>query len=247
MYYFVSDIHLGSGTPQEARATEQRFVKWLRRVGEDAEAIFLCGDIFDFWFEYQHVVPKGFVRTLAQIASLTDRGVRVVFMAGNHDMWLGNYLSAECGVEIYTRPKIFTLSGKRVHVAHGDNLNVQRDLKLKIMNNTFRSSTVRKLFSTLVHPDLALRFGLWWSDKSREKHIRGEGHNTIDGLYVRSLVEYAEQQQLSEPCDLYIYGHLHQTLRHSCDGFEVLFINDWSEDPHYITLNEEGEAKIEKA
>ncbi len=252
MYYFVSDMHLGAGGGKnivEARAVERRFISWLREVGEDAQGIFLCGDVFDFWFEYQCVVPKGFTRVLCELASLTDRGVRVVFMAGNHDMWIGNYLSEECGMELYTSPRVFSLNGKRVHVAHGDNLNVKGDPILRLMNSTFHSNFVRTLFSNLVHPDLALRFGLWWSDKSRTKHGKFEGHNTIEGRGVRPLVEYAERCEAKEHSDYYIYGHLHQTLRHtitSADGAqsEVLFMNDWSEDPHYITLSDEGVAEI---
>mgnify|MGYP000771996908 CR=1 FL=1 len=102
MYYFASDIHLGAGDEHSARAVERRFVAWLDKVSGDAEAIFLVGDIFDFWFEYRRVVPKGFVRTLGKLAELTDRGVRVVFFTGNHDMWVGDYLARECGVEIHT-------------------------------------------------------------------------------------------------------------------------------------------------
>ncbi|MFR9554668.1 MAG: UDP-2,3-diacylglucosamine diphosphatase, partial [Rikenellaceae bacterium] len=99
MYYFASDTHLGAGSIEEQRLTERLFVEWLERVSADAEAIFLCGDIFDFWFEYKRVVPRGFVRTLGTIASITDRGVRVIFMAGNHDMWVRDYLAVECGME----------------------------------------------------------------------------------------------------------------------------------------------------
>ncbi len=257
MYYFVSDIHLGAGCGNErceAREVERRFVAWLHNVGSEAQGIFLCGDVFDFWFEYQRVVPKGFVRVLGEIASLTDRGVRVVFMAGNHDMWLSNYLSEECGVEIYTSPRIFSLNGRKVHVAHGDNLNVRGDVVLQMMNSMFRSQIVRNLFSALVHPDLAIRFGQWWSNSSRGKHSHMEGQNTIDGLGVRDLLEYAAQQQRREPCDYYIYGHLHQIYSHRVEashgagGYEVLFMNNWSEGqtPHYVILDEEGVAEIKR-
>ena len=120
MYYFASDIHLGAGDAATARAVERRFVAWLDDAARDAEAIFLVGDIFDFWFEYRRVVPKGFVRTLGKLAELTDRGVRVVFFTGNHDMWVGDYLARECGLEIHTSPEVMTLSGKKVFIAHGD-------------------------------------------------------------------------------------------------------------------------------
>ena len=111
MYYFASDIHLGAGGEAFAQQTERRFVRWLDDAAQDAEAIFLVGDVFDFWFEYRGVVPKGFVRTLGKLAELTDRGIRVVFFTGNHDMWVGDYLARECGVEIYTSPQHFRLNG----------------------------------------------------------------------------------------------------------------------------------------
>ena len=134
MHYFASDIHLGAGSDEEARATEQRFVAWLDRVAEDAETVVLAGDIFDFWFEYREVVPKGFVRTLGKIAELTDRGIRVLFFTGNHDMWVGDYLCRECGVEIHLRPEILRLKGRSLFLAHGDNMRVKRGSLLWLMN-----------------------------------------------------------------------------------------------------------------
>ena len=161
MYYFASDIHLGAGDEHSARAVERRFVAWLDKVSGDAEAIFLVGDIFDFWFEYRRVVPKGFVRTLGKLAELTDRGVRVVFFTGNHDMWVGDYLTRECGMEVCTSPQVMTLAGKKVFIAHGDNMNIDGQPMLKLLNRIFRSRTLKWLFSWGVHPDLAMKFGHW--------------------------------------------------------------------------------------
>ena len=146
MYYFASDIHLGAGGEAFAQQTERRFVRWLDDAAQDAEAIFLVGDVFDFWFEYRGVVPKGFVRTLGKLAELTDRGIRVVFFTGNHDMWVGDYLARECGVEIYTSPQQFRLNGKNVFIAHGDNMNIDGQPVLKFLNTVFRSRTLRWLF-----------------------------------------------------------------------------------------------------
>ncbi|MFI3328585.1 MAG: UDP-2,3-diacylglucosamine diphosphatase [Rikenellaceae bacterium] len=246
MYYFVSDIHLGAGDRAEERSVERRFVAWLDSVSADAKAIFLCGDIFDFWFEYGRVIPKGFVRTLGKFAELSDRGVRLVYMAGNHDMWLGEYLAQECGVEIFFKPEVFELAGKRVHVAHGDNLNVRRDVMLQFVNFVFRSSVVRWVFKWMIHPDLAMRFGQWWSGASRKRHRRLPGHGTIDGHGVKALVEYAQGVQRSQKCDYFIYGHLHQSLSHSIDGAEVLFLCDWSEEPTVAILDDAGVMKLER-
>lgn len=239
-YYFASDVHLGGGERITARERERRFVKWLQRAGEDADAIFLLGDIFDLWFEYERVVPKGFVRTLGEITRLTDRGVRVVFMAGNHDMWIYEYLSEECGMELYTAPRLFELSGRRVHVAHGDNLNVKSDFVLRLMNRTFRSNSIRKIFSAVVHPDLALKFGHWWSNSSRKSHSCGSFAEVIDTPGIRPLIDYAERHQSTKPCDYYIFGHLHQKYRHQIDGGEVIFLSDWSGEATFATLSEDG-------
>ena len=136
MHYFVSDIHLGSGDAAEQLRVERNFLDFLKMVEKDAETLFLVGDIFDFWFEYKEVVPKGFVRVLGRLAELSDRGVRVIMLTGNHDMWVGDYLARECGISLYTEPRTFSLSGKEVFVAHGDNMNIKGNLILKLMNIT---------------------------------------------------------------------------------------------------------------
>ncbi|MFI3281456.1 MAG: UDP-2,3-diacylglucosamine diphosphatase [Rikenellaceae bacterium] len=244
MYYFASDIHLGAGSVAEQRATERLFVEWLERVSADATAIFLCGDIFDFWFEYQRVVPRGFVRTLSKISELTERGVKVLFMAGNHDMWVRDYLTVECGVEIYTAPTTFTLGAKKVHVAHGDNLNIKGNFKLKLMNSFFRSKLARALFSTLVHPDLALKFGQWWSASSRKKH----SVETPELRYrlLSYLRDYAVDHHQEHHDDIYIFGHLHYVEAYDKEQPQIFFMNDWSSDPHYLALSEDGKAELRR-
>ncbi|MFR9504197.1 MAG: UDP-2,3-diacylglucosamine diphosphatase [Rikenellaceae bacterium] len=242
MYYFASDVHLGAGSKEEQRATERLFVEWLDRVSADATAIFLCGDIFDFWYEYKRVVPKGFVRTLGKIAQITDRGVRVVFMSGNHDMWVLDYLREECGVELYTTPHTFELGARRVHVAHGDNLNVKKNPSLRLMNTIFRSKVLRVLFTWLIHPNIALWFGNWWSGSSRKKHT----HESVE-LRARSvgmLKEYVHRCFEQSGDDIYIFGHLHHAEAFTEQRPQIIFMNDWSSDPHYITLSDSGEVEL---
>ncbi len=168
MNYFVSDIHLGGGTKEQSKSAESRFCEWLDSVADNATGIFICGDLFDFWFEYKRVAPKGFVRTLGRLATLTDRGVRVVLVVGNHDLWVRDYFEQECGVEVYTTPHIFEIEGCRVYIAHGDNLNIKKSPLLRFMNSGFRSKWLRVLFSSLLHPDLALKIVQWWSRSSRK-------------------------------------------------------------------------------
>ena len=119
MIYFASDIHLGSGDSKCQRATEQRFVKWLESIEPTAEVVVLAGDVFDFWFEYKRVIPKGFARTLGTLSRLTDRGVRVIMLTGNHDMWVGDYLSTECGIELYSGSRVHIQGQKTLHLTRG--------------------------------------------------------------------------------------------------------------------------------
>ncbi len=157
---------------------------------KDAEAILLVGDIFDFWFEYRRVIPTGYARVLGKLAELTDRGVRVVLFTGNHDMWTGDCLARECGVEVCTSPQVMTLCGRRIFIAHGDNMQIDGQPLLKLLNRVFRSRALRWLFSWGVHPDWAVRFGRWWSGRSRKSH-HAEGAPTA--AMTEPLIEYSPQ------------------------------------------------------
>lgn len=238
MHYFVSDIHLGSGNKSEQRRVERTFFDFLTKIEGDAESLFLVGDIFDFWFEYKRVVPKGFVRVLGRLAELSDRGVRVVMLTGNHDMWVGDYLSEECGIELYTRPQTFLIAGMSLFVAHGDNMNINGQPLLRFMNTIFRSKWLRKVASWLIHPDLFLRFGKWWSGKSRKSHNTDYGSEVLN-----HLVDYANEYGAKHKTDYFIFGHLHYAA--DIEGAErVLFMGDWHRQPSYITLNNNGEIEL---
>ena len=240
MVYFASDIHLGAGDPAAARRTERRFTAWLDAVSRDADAIFLLGDLFDFWFEYRRVVPQGFVRTLGKLAELTDRGVRVVFFTGNHDMWVGDYLHRECGVEIRTAPQVVELAGKRLFLGHGDNLNIGGQPLLRFMNGVFRSRPLRWLFSWGVHPDWAVRFGRWWSGRSRKSH-----GDECDPRVTEPLVDYARERQRREPVDYYVFGHMHCARDYAADGLRVVLLGAW-DAPTYAVLDDGGRLSLEK-
>ena len=238
MYYFTSDVHLGAGDETFSRRTEQRFVKWLDKVAEDADAIFLVGDIFDFWFEYGRVIPKGFVRVLGKLAELTDRGVKIYFFIGNHDMWCRDYLEKECGVKTFFKPQHMTLAGKEVFIAHGDNMNVGNQPMLRLMNTCFRSRILRKLFSWCVHPDLALKFGQWWSGKSRKSHLKD--HITPSSLEF--LIDYArDYKRQNATTDYVVFGHMHYPYDHTEDDLRVLFLGCWEgEKATYAVMDDEG-------
>ena len=236
MYYFASDIHLGAGGPAAARAVEKRFVAWLDEVSRDADAVFILGDLFDFWFEYKRVVPKGFVRVLGKLCELTDRGIRVVFMTGNHDMWVRDYFEAECGVEVYTSPRIMELAGKRVFLAHGDNMKIDHLPVLRFMNAVFRSKTIRFLFSWLVHPDWAMRFGHWWSGKSRKSHAA----DTLDVSLTEPLIEYARRYAAEHDVDHFVFGHMHFPRDYREQSLHVINLGCWEKYPSCAVLDASG-------
>ncbi|MBR5133753.1 MAG: UDP-2,3-diacylglucosamine diphosphatase [Alistipes sp.] len=225
MIYFVSDIHLGAGDSHQARRTESAFCRWLDSVAADAEAIYLLGDIFDFWFEYRRVVPQGFTRVLGRLADLSLRGVKVVLFTGNHDMWCYDYLTRECGIEIIRKPQVITIRGQKIHLAHGDNMNIKGQPMLRLMNAFFRSKIARLLFSWLIHPDLALKFGGWWSGKSRKSH----GGDVITPRHLGFLVEYARKHHAeNSDTTAYIFGHMHYPYEVQEDNLRVLFLSNWS-------------------
>ena len=242
MYYFVSDIHLGAGDHRAAQRSEDAFCRWLDMVGKDAKAIYLMGDIFDFWFEYRRVAPKGHVRVLGRLAELTRRGVDVVFITGNHDMWCYDYFERECGVKIFRKPQIVEIEGKIYHLAHGDNLNIKGKPMLRAMNRFFRSSVARFLFSWLVHPDIALRFGRWWSGKSRKSHNGFVA--TPDSL--KFLIDYArEHHTTNKRVSYYLFGHMHYPHRATEEDFDVLFLSDWSgTEATYGVIDDSGTPEL---
>jgi UDP-2,3-diacylglucosamine hydrolase len=162
---------------------------------------------------------------LGRLAKLSDSGVRIVLFTGNHDMWSREYLEEECGMEIYYRPEVMEIGGRNIHVAHGDNINIGNKPLLRAMNAMFRSGALRWMFSWLIHPDWALKFGAWWSGKSRKSH--GSEPITVDMLGY--LVDYAcEHKAHNANVELYIFGHMHLAHRVAIEGAEVLFLGDWS-------------------
>ena len=230
MIYFASDIHLGSGDRDTQRATEQRFVEWLSSIESTAEVLFLVGDIFDFWFEYGRVVPKGFVRALGKLAQMTDRGIRVVMLTGNHDMWVGDYLTAECGIELYTTAQTFTLKGKKYLVSHGDNTNIKGQPMLRLMNAFFRSKSLRVVASWLIHPDLFLKFGQWWSGSSRKAHKA-----QTELSYLNPLIEFAAGYE-DKSVEHFVFGHIH--IPHQTET--ITFLGNWAEGCSWAEIGDDG-------
>lgn len=163
--YFASDFHLGAPNPKESRTREHKVIEWLNYVQNDAQVIFLVGDIFDFWFEYKKVVPKGFVRIQAKIAELVEQGIEVYFFLGNHDMWMKNYFSEELGVKMVENELEVKINNKTFYISHGDGLG-PGDYGYKFIKKIFRNRVCQVLFS-LLHPSIALSLANYFSKRSR--------------------------------------------------------------------------------
>jgi UDP-2,3-diacylglucosamine hydrolase len=228
MIYFVSDIHLGAGSRAEARRTERAFCRWLDHISTDATALYLLGDIFDFWFEYRNVVPKGYTRFLGKLSELTDRGVEVHFFIGNHDIWCKDYLAEECGVIMHYEPFTVEIEGKLFYLAHGDGLG-DNDRKFMFLRGMFHNPILQRLFAC-IHPRWSVDFGLEWAKHSRLKHER-EGAPRYMGEQNEPLIVYSKEYLKSHPdINYFIYGHRHIELdlmlaRES----RLLIIGEWTD------------------
>lgn len=233
---------MGLQSEKDPLARERVFVGWLDSVAADAKGIFLVGDIFDFWFEYKRVVPKGFVRLLGKLAELADRGVEIHFFPGNHDMWTGDYFSGEVGMITHAGPELVELYGKRVFVGHGDAMKVGRAPMLRLMNGFFRSRMARRIFSRIIHPDDFLRFGHWWSSGSRKsKEIKTGFRGEEEGL-VRFAREYMAG---GNEADYFVFGHIHCAEEYDLGGgTKMFFLGEWFQSPHYALLSPDGVMKL---
>src|SRR5919112_2669572 len=163
--YFASDFHLGAPDAASSAARERRIVRWLDTVAQDAAAIYLLGDIFDFWFEYRHAVPRGFIRLQGKLAELTDAGLPVTFFTGNHDMWMFDYFTQELGIPILRHPVSQRIGNQLFHIGHGDGLG-PKDHTYKVLKRVFASPVSQWLFARL-HPNFGIGLANKWSRRSR--------------------------------------------------------------------------------
>ncbi|MCZ8146137.1 UDP-2,3-diacylglucosamine diphosphatase [Flavobacterium sp.] len=203
--YFASDQHLGAPTAEASFPREQKFVAWLDIVKQDAEAIFLLGDLFDFWFEYKTVVPKGFVRVLGKLAEIRDSGIPIYFFVGNHDLWMHDYFEKELNIPVYHDNKQFTFYGKSFLIGHGDGKG-PGDKGYKRMKKVF-THPVSKWVYRWLHPDLGVRLAQYLSVKN--KLISGEADVKFLGEDNEWLVQYCKRKLQTQHYDYFVFGHRH--------------------------------------
>lgn len=232
--YFASDFHLGVPNKAQSLHREKKLVQWLTAIEKDAQHIFLVGDIFDFWFEYKTVVPRGYTRLLGKIASLVDNGIHIHYFTGNHDMWTFGYLEEELGVKLYRNPIEIKVNNKSFYIGHGDGLG-PGDNGYKFIKKVFASPLSQWLFARL-HPNFGIGLANFWSGKSRA------ANGPIDEVFLGEdkewLIIYCREVLQKKHYDYFVFGHRHLLLdvklpNNSC----YINLGDWFKNPHYAVFD----------
>lgn len=236
--YFLSDAHLGSRAIEKRRTHERRLVNFLDQIKHNASAIYLMGDIFDYWYEFKTVVPKGYTRFLGKISELTDMGIEVHFFTGNHDLWIDDYLEKECGMILHRNEQTCEIYGKVFFLAHGDGLG-DNDWKYRTLRTLFHSKTLRRLFS-MIHPRWTVDFGLAWAKHSRMKRdgLQEDGYK---GEANEPLILFSKKYLQSHPeINFFIYGHRHILLDLMLTrSARLIILGDWISQFSYAVYDGE--------
>tara|TARA_B110000881_G_scaffold220296_1_gene244889 strand:+ start:3996 stop:4727 length:732 start_codon:yes stop_codon:yes gene_type:complete len=230
--YFASDFHLGSFNISDSHKREKMVISWLSSIEKDAKAIYLLGDIFDFWFEYKKVVPKGFVRLLGKLADLIDKGIDIHYVVGNHDMWMNDYLEQEIGLKLHFQEFIINEDNKLIFLGHGDGLG-KGDYTYKLLKVIFSSNICKWMFSRL-HPNFGISLGQAWSNKSkkRQEKLVNEDKEILAG--------YCKEQQKNNPVDYYVFGHRHIPIDVKIDErCRYINLGDWIHHNTYAVYSDQ--------
>ena len=222
--YFLSDFHLGAPNADESLVREKKIIRFLDEIKLKAAAIFIVGDLFDFWYEYKKVVPKGYVRILGKIAELTDAGIAVHFFVGNHDMWMKDYFQKELNTAVYFEPQEFSFSGKTFLIGHGDGLG-PGDKGYKFIKKIFRNRFSQLIFGALP-PSVGIGMADYFSRKSRNK--TGKTDEVFLGEAKEWLVIYSKEFLKQKQVDYFIFGHRHLPLDISLtEKSRYINLGDW--------------------
>lgn len=232
--YFASDFHLGVPDAESSLKREKLLVKWLEEIRTDAAEIYLVGDLFDFWFEYDTAVPRGFTRFLGKLAELSDAGIPIHIFTGNHDMWMFGYLEKELNITLYREPIVREYFGKRFFIGHGDGLG-PGDHGFKMIKKVFANKMSQWLFAKL-HPDWGIKLANYWSGTSRESN----NDEVFLGEENEWLFQFAKEKLQSEYVDYFIFGHRHLPLDLKV-GNNSRYINlgDWISHNTYAVFDGE--------
>lgn len=229
---FISDAHLGSGSDSLER--ERELCRLLDDIKADCRQLFLLGDMFDFWFTYRHLVPRGNTRLLGKLAELADSGVEIHFFLGNHDMWMFDYLEKEIGTVMHDEPEVFDIGGKRFLIGHGDGLG-HLDKGFDILRRIFRSRLNQKLFA-LLPSSLTFPIARRWSDNNKEKHARQDTLHYL-GDDHEGIVVYFKERLKKEHFDYCVFGHRHTPLVKAFSDTIYVNTGDWMFNRNYAVYD----------
>ena len=229
--YFISDIHLGLPNHDKSLVREKLLVKLLDELKENTKTIYFVGDIFDFWWEYNHVVPSGYVRLLGKIAELSDAGIEIIFFTGNHDVWMKNYLKKELGITLRYKELKTEINGKKFFIAHGDGLG-KGDKGYKLLKIAFTSKFLQWCYSRL-HPNFSFWLASLWSQNRRKK----EKFYDFKGEENEILVQFAKDTLKTEYFDFFIFGHRHFPVMLNLGNSKYANIGDWLINFTFLEFN----------
>lgn len=239
-YFFASDFHLGAPTYEKSLEREKKIVAWLDEVWPQAEEIFILGDVFDFWFEYKTVIPRGFVRLQGKLAEITDSGTKVHWFIGNHDMWIFDYIPKELGVELHREPITRTLNGKKFYIGHGDGLG-PGDHGYKMLKKIFRSKLCQWLFARL-HPNFGIGLANLSSNYSRNQG--SESDKVFLGADEEWLAQYSNDMAKTDKFDYFVFGHRHLPMVIDLkNGGQYVNLGDWINHYTFAEFDTELELK----
>lgn len=234
--YFASDFHLGAPDPKTSLKRERKLIQWLDEIEKDAAHIFLVGDLFDFWFEYKNVIPKGYTRLLGKLAGLSDKGIGISVFIGNHDMWMDGYFEQELNIPVYEDPHLFSINDKKFFIAHGDGLG-PGDHRYKILKKILRHRFSRWLFAA-IHPSWGIALANIFSKRSRM--LASESEKTFLGEDREWLIRFSKDQLKTQEIDYFVFGHRHLPLDFPLSE-ESRYINlgDWLHHYSYAVFDGE--------
>ncbi len=222
--YFASDFHLGAPGLLSSREREKTIVRWLDQISGDASQLYLVGDVFDFWFDYKKVVPRGYTRLLGKLAELRDKGIEIIFFTGNHDLWMKDYFSVELDIPILHEPITQTLGGKLFYIGHGDGLG-PGDHGYKRLKKLFRNPLAQFAFRW-IHPDIGIGLADFFSKKSRQAQAPVQQFLGTDREW---LISFVEKEYTQTPADYFIFGHRHLPIDYTLSNGRSRYVNlgDW--------------------
>ena len=232
--YFLSDFHLGAPDFTSSLEREKKIVRFLDIAMQDAAAIFIVGDLFDFWYEYRTVVPKGYVRILGKMASITDSGISMYFFVGNHDMWMKGYFEKELNIPVYFEPKIFEFNNKKFYIGHGDGLG-PGDHGYKFIKKIFRNPICQWLFGILP-PAIGVGIANYMSRSSRA--ATGQTDARFLGEENEWLITYSREVLQQQPFDYFIFGHRHLPINFQLtENSRYINLGDWIKYDSYAVFD----------